>query len=118
MSDAENISWAVVELMGHRRVAGYVTEREVAGQPMLQIDIPRPDGAQATQIYSGAAVYAITPTTEEIATAVALNNQPTPVHRWELPAAKPDADVDLVNDADEPLLAHEVPDGDEAFDRR
>lgn len=46
----------------------------------------------ATQFYSAAAVYCITPTTEDVARSVAARNQPAPVSRWEL--SKPvDADV-------------------------
>jgi len=76
--------WAVVELMGHRRMAGRVTEQTVAGTALLRIDIP--SDPPVTQLYGGSAIYCITPTTEEIARAVALHNQPQPVHRWELAA--------------------------------
>lgn len=34
------IGWAIIELMGHRRLAGYVQEVEVAGQGMLRLDVP------------------------------------------------------------------------------
>lgn len=121
--------WAILELMGHRRLGGYVTEQEIAGTASLRIDVPsgctgvaaswcprcgdctckRGDGdleqtnprcplhgadshhveMAATQFYSPSAVYAITPTTEEMAAAVALRNQPEPVHRWELPQLEP-----------------------------
>ena len=37
-----------------------------------------------TQFYSSAAVYCITPTTEEIARALGENSQPAPVSRYEL----------------------------------
>ena len=78
--------WAIVELMGHRRLAGHVTEIELAGKGMLRVDIPGPGDTSTTQIYSPDSLYCLTPTTEEIARAVALNSQPTPVHRFELPA--------------------------------
>lgn len=32
--------WAVLELMGHRRLGGYVQEATVAGVGMLRIDVP------------------------------------------------------------------------------
>jgi len=32
--------WCVLELMGHRRLAGYVSEQEIAGADMLRIDVP------------------------------------------------------------------------------
>lgn len=77
--------WAVLELMGHRRLAGLVTEEERFSTKLIRIDIPQGDGF-TTQWYSASALYCMTPTTEEIARNVARSNQPAPVHRWELPA--------------------------------
>lgn len=74
--------WAIVELMGHRRLAGYLTEQEIAGKGFLRLDIP--GDPPATQFYSPTSVYAITPTTEAIARAVATSTRPMPVQRWEL----------------------------------
>lgn len=80
--------WAILELMGHRRLAGMVTEQTIGGAAFIRIDIPGADGKSSTQFYSPAAVYAITPTTEELARAVAASSQPAPVQRWELPQLK------------------------------
>lgn len=80
--------WCVVELLGHRRVGGYVTEQTIAGKGFLRIDIPRRDGTMTTQFANPDSLYCLTPTTEELARAVALENQPEPVHRWELPPAR------------------------------
>ena len=77
--------WAVLELLGHVRIAGRVTEEEHFGAKLGRIDIPTGDGF-TTQWFSGGSIYRLTPTTEEIARGVALRNQPEPVHRWELPA--------------------------------
>lgn len=84
--------WAILELMGHRRLAGYVREQNVAGAGFLRIDVPDPkEDAErpfsATQLYAPGAIYCITPTTEDIACRLARANQPAPVSRWELPAA-------------------------------
>lgn len=79
--------WAVLELMGHRRLGGYVTEATIFGVAMCRIDIPAVgETAAATQFYGGAAIYALTPTTEAIARAVAESFRPAPVERWQLPA--------------------------------
>jgi hypothetical protein len=79
--------WVILELMGHRRLAGWLSEQEIAGAPFLRLDVPAAiDGFTATQFYCPEAVYAITPTTEETARQVATLNRPEPVHRWELPA--------------------------------
>lgn len=79
--------WCVLELMGHRRLAGKVTEEQIAGAGLLRLDVPGEDGKPGvTQFYSPAAVYCITPTTEEIARAMAKTYRPAPVTRFDLPA--------------------------------
>jgi hypothetical protein len=77
--------WAIVELMGHRRLAGYVKPAPMYGTELLRIDIPGEDGPEATQFYGGSSIYCLTPTTEEIALRVAASCRPEPVHSWELP---------------------------------
>lgn len=87
MSDTAFSGWAILELMGHRRLAGMLSEVEVGGGKFVRIDVP---GAgqewAATQFYSPAAVYCITPTSEATAREVARSCIPAPVQRWELPA--------------------------------
>lgn len=79
--------WVVLELMGHRRLAGHLTEQEIAGKGFLRLDVPAVDEQPpATQLYNPSSVYCITPTTEEVARAVAAGARPAPVQRWELPA--------------------------------
>ena len=77
--------WAILELMGHRRLAGKITDAVIGGGSFLRIDVPGDDEKWITQYYSPQSVYCITPTTEEIARIVAKQNQPEPVYRWELP---------------------------------
>lgn len=79
--------WAILELMGHRRLGGYVSEATVAGAGFLRIDVPGEDGPAATQFYPPSSVYCLTPVTEAMARLVAVRNQPEPVQRWELPRA-------------------------------
>ena len=82
-------SWAILELMGHRRLAGFVQEADLAGVGLLRIDIPCEP--PATQFYGAGSVYCLTPTTEATARAVAAMCAPAPVSRWELPAASTEA---------------------------
>ena len=79
-------TWAIVELMGHVRIAGYLTEEERFGVKMGRLDIPAP-GGDVTQYFGGSSVYRITPVTEEVARAFAEGEQPKPVQTWQLPAA-------------------------------
>lgn len=76
--------WAILELMGHVRLAGRVTEEEHFGAKLGRIDIPGPDGRFVTQFFGGGSVYRLTPTTEEIARVVAAKSAPAPVGRWEM----------------------------------
>lgn len=93
MSDSEAATgfegWAIVELMGHRRLAGYVKPAPMFGTELLRIDIPGEDGPEATQFYGGSSIYCLTPTTEEIARRVAASCKPEPVQRWELALPAP-----------------------------
>ncbi|MDX3106058.1 hypothetical protein [Nonomuraea angiospora] len=80
-----DIGWVILELLGHRRLAGHVTTEEIAGASFLRIDIPgAADEPPITQFYGPSAIYAITPTSEEIARAAAARSRPRPVQRWEL----------------------------------
>lgn len=82
--------WAVIELMGRRKLGGYVQEATVAGSSFLRIDVPGwNDDTLVTQFYSAAAVYCLTPTTEHLAKQFSLTHQPVPFTHWELPSAVP-----------------------------
>lgn len=101
MSEERFESWAIIELLGHRRVAGRVTEEERFGCKLGRVDIPGPDGSFSTMYFNGQSIYCLTPTTEEIARQAAQRSQHAPVHRWELPApttvpaaGDPDDEVD------------------------
>lgn len=89
MADDTTSYWAIVELMGHRRLAGRLTEVTLAGAGFLRIDIPGADPEKwaATQFISpsSGSIYAITPVSEEVARVAARREQPQPVHAWELP---------------------------------
>jgi hypothetical protein len=102
--ELKELGWCIVELMGHRRLAGEVREESLFGSAMLRLDVPNEaagEGAFVTQFYGGASVYCITPTTEAIARGVAKSSQPAPVQRWELPAKASSGSVERL-DEDEP----------------
>ena len=90
MSEAatEFEGWAVLELMGHRKLAGYVQPATIAGAGVLRIDVPgEGDEGLVTQFYAPSALYCLTPVTEDMARRVARTYAPAPVTRWELPPA-------------------------------
>ena len=99
--------WAIVELMGHRRLAGFVTEEEHFGTAMLRLDVHGLDDTArpgVTQLYGGSSVYCVTPTTEDIARRLGERSAPVPVSRYELEPPKPDPwhdpDDDMPDDDD------------------
>jgi hypothetical protein len=96
--------WVILELMGHRVLAGWLSEQTIAGVAFLRIDVPTDgDVPEGTQIYAPSAVYCITPTTEDTARRMARGRRPAPVARWELEEAKPEeVDVFQGRDPDEP----------------
>jgi hypothetical protein len=99
--------WAIVELMGHVRLAGYVTEVELAGAGFLRLEIAEHNDGHvvwpaATQFCAPGSVYRITPCTEEAARLVRSHAEP--VTRWEIPkaalAAGPPEGIEDIDAAD------------------
>ena len=99
--------WAILELMGHVRMAGRVTEESHFGIALGRIDIPTADG-YTTQYFGGSSIYRLTPTTEDIARSVALHNQPAPVRTWELPKPRQIEADPVDEDAEEDDEAYEI----------
>jgi hypothetical protein len=76
--------WALVELFGHQRIAGKVTEAEIGGGKFIRVDVPAIGGQQPiTKYYGPAAIYGITPVTEETAIALAGRIDAMPVPAWD-----------------------------------
>ncbi|NLH51835.1 MAG: hypothetical protein GX459_03190 [Bacteroidales bacterium] len=78
-------SWAIVELFGHNRIAGKCSEQNVAGTNMLRIDVPETEKNPAfTRLLGHAAIYAINPVTEEVATHWAKMLHCAPINAWDV----------------------------------
>jgi hypothetical protein len=76
--------WALVELFGHQRIAGKVTEAEIGGGKFIRVDVPAIGTQQpVTKFYGPAAIYGITPVTEETALALAKRIDSAPVPAWD-----------------------------------
>jgi hypothetical protein len=77
--------WAIVELFGHTKIAGRVTEQNIAGTNMLRVDVPETkENPDFTRFFGSAAVYAINPVTEEVATAYAERLAVRPIQVFEI----------------------------------
>lgn len=64
--------WGIVELMGHVKMAGRITEVQIAGSQMLRIEIPTEAGI-VTQYFPTGSVYRITPSEEKACRSVAMS---------------------------------------------
>jgi len=92
--------WVILELMGHSRAGGLVTEEEHFGVKMGRIDVPRGDGSFFTIYFSGTSIYRMTPVTEEVARAIAARSTIEPVHQWKLPSPQEKANTHELEDSD------------------
>lgn len=79
--------FAIVELMGHVRLGGRISEAEFGGAKMVRLDIPQPSGTYSTQYIGGAAIYRVT-FCDELTAAAAAHGESArpPVREWELTA--------------------------------
>lgn len=79
--------WAIVDVMGHQRYIGRVTEQVVAGAGFVRVDVPETSKQPAwTKLIGTGSIYAISPVTEEIARAMAEQRQQAPIAAYEMPA--------------------------------
>ncbi len=78
-------SWAILEVMGHVRLAGYVSEESIAGQAMIRIDVPaRENVPEFTRYFGASSIYSLSPVTEEVARSVASRCDTVPVRSFDL----------------------------------
>lgn len=77
--------YAIVEVFGHQRFAGLVTEQNVAGHGYVRIDVPAV-GAQSafTKLLAHSSIFSITPVTEDVAKRAAQNFRAAPVNVFDL----------------------------------
>lgn len=76
--------WGIVELMGHQRTAGRLSERSIAGSNLLQVDVPVSDTEFRTVFYGGSAIYALHPTDERSARLMARSLGQRPVYAYDI----------------------------------
>jgi len=103
--DSKMEMWAIVDVMGHQRYAGKVTEETLAGAGFIRVDVPEiahdRNGQMLmhpiqpfTKLLAPGSIHSITPTSEETARAAAAALQRAPVNAYDvarLPAPEPAA---------------------------
>jgi hypothetical protein len=76
-------AWAIVELFGHQRVAGRISDHAFGGETFVRVDIPK-DGSYYTRLFGKGAIYCINLTDEAAARAAANAFVSKPTYAYEL----------------------------------
>ncbi len=77
--------WAIVDVMGHNRFVGLVTEQVVAGAGFVRVDVPKTSKLPAwSKLIGTGSIYSITPVERDIAVAMVERMQKQPIQAFEL----------------------------------
>jgi len=79
--DAETFDeWAIIEIMGHDRYAGKVTEQAIGGCAFVRVDVPASgETAGFTKLFGQGSIFSITPCTEDVARAAVKRFESRPI---------------------------------------
>ena len=73
-------AWAIIELYGHQKIAGRVSEAVRFGATWMQVDVPAVDGRPGfTRFYGPGAIYDWTPTSRAVVEQAVRMMQPQQV---------------------------------------
>lgn len=79
-------AWGVLELFGHLKLAGLLTEQSIGGCHFVRIDVPdTKDTPGYTRLFSNGAIYSISFVSEDVARGVSETLRARPVQSYELP---------------------------------
>jgi hypothetical protein len=78
-------TWGILEVMGHKKYAGRISERTVGNATFIQIDVPPIQDNDATipawsKMFHPNSIFALTPTEEEFAKAYAKQLCEKPIY--------------------------------------
>jgi hypothetical protein len=80
--------WCILEIMGHQRYAGFVSEQAIGGSSFVRIDVPEVDGLPAfSKCFGAGSIYCITPVAEAIARDLVKKLRQVPMSIYDLPVA-------------------------------
>lgn len=84
MQDTKFEIWAIIELFGHNKIAGKVSETTIGGGNFVRVDVPDTATVPAwTRFLNPSAIYAINPVTEEVAKGYADRLVSKPIDAWD-----------------------------------
>lgn len=92
MSDQKFDQFAIVEIMGHSRYAGRVTEESIGGSSFVRVDVPETPGCPAfTKLFGQGSIFCITPVGEQEAKNAAVNFRSRPIDVFYVRTPEPEA---------------------------
>lgn len=100
-------AWGIVDLFGHTRLAGRISEQTIGGETFIRVDVPNGDDSYHTRLFGKGAIYGMSLTDEAIARATAKASSPRPVSAYDLPALLADqrparpSPIDQIHDPDD-----------------
>jgi hypothetical protein len=102
--------WCIVELFGHQKLAGVVSEAQIGGCSFIRVDVPEMHGQPAfTRFYGEKAIYSITPVSEEVARAAMDYLRVRPVATYMLPSPEPTSTSAVPRESVEPgIIGDEI----------
>lgn len=85
MSEDKFEQWAILELFGHARIAGLMTEQVIGGCSFVRVDVPAVDGRPAyTKLFGQGAIYAVSFVDQDVALAAAEKIRAVPVTPYDV----------------------------------
>jgi hypothetical protein len=76
-------AWGIVDLFGHTRLAGRISEQTIGGETFIRVDVPNGE-AFHTRLFGKGAIYGISFTDETIAREIAKRSEIRPVSAYEI----------------------------------
>lgn len=85
MEDVKSFdAWGIVEIMGHDRIAGRITEQAVGGCAFVRVDVPAVNGRDAyTRLFGPGAIFSVSVTSEDTAKMAATQFRSSPMAEWD-----------------------------------
>lgn len=77
--------FAIVELFGHQKIAGKITEQSIGPAVFVRVDVPETkEQPSFTRLLNPSAIYAINPVTEDAMKYMAQNISSKPIESWDI----------------------------------
>lgn len=82
-------TWAIVDLFGHARIAGRLSEHQIGGQSFVRVDVPEVTDKSGTtpahtRLFGAGAIYSVAFVDEMTATLAARDIHSEPVSTWSM----------------------------------